>query len=1114
MKIAKYLSLILAVLMVLACVLPIVSCDGQTLDSCAQGHVSGDWSVISEPTATAAGMKTKSCKHCSAVTEVETIAATGVEDPCKDGHLPDKWIVEQEATATNAGIQKKVCTRCKQITDLEIIPATDPYVDPCEDGHTPSSWTVIKPSTATAEGIQQKSCTVCGDILELDVISATDPYVDPCKNGHTPSEWSVVTAATATTEGVQKKVCTVCGDILEIAVISATEPYVDPCKNGHTPSEWTVIKAATATAEGIQQKSCTTCGEILELDIISATDPYVDLCKNGHAESEWSVVTAATATTEGVKKKICTVCGDILEIAMIPATDPYVDPCKNGHTPSAWKVVKAATATTEGIQQKSCTVCGDILELDVIPATDPYVDPCKNGHTPSEWKVIKAATATAEGIQQKSCTTCGEILELDIISATDPYVDLCKNGHAESEWSVVTAATATTEGVKKKICTVCGDILEIAMIPATDPYVDPCKNGHTPSAWKVVKAATATTEGIQQKSCTVCGDILELDVISATDPYVDPCKNGHTPSEWISDERPAVCFDVIKRKICTVCGDILDVGIDQGAGHLEWDDRRVVEGSCTTQARYEIYCEFCETTLFEFDDGFRHQAGEGVVVKQPTYQEEGLMEYRCVLCNALMHSQSLPKKEKYDQNGRELDDLPDDLNYGGEEITILHWNEDASLVEFEQAEITGNNVRDAVYDRNMQIEDRLNVTLKFIGVPAAYDGARTTFLKQIDAVYSAGTQDYDIIATYTRTQGTLAVRGYLENLAKIEDSYINFEKPWWPQQLVDTVSFGNGAYYFISGDMSTKMLWMMHLMYINKDMFSQLHIELPYQTVRDGKWTIDKLIEVTSGVYRDLDNDNTTSTRDRYGFVALHYVCDSFYAGSNMQYIEESDTNMLQISPDYTSKKMVELINKLGSWGSTEDVWLTQQGYCTSDEHMATWELFQDGQALIHMAHANYAQGRLLDADFEYGLVPNPKYDEKQVNYYTGMGNPWSLYGVYRDFDDRGDRQDTLKMFSAVLECWASEAYRLTTPEIFEVIMQLKYRQGQDETDMFEYIRSGIVFDLGKIFGFDLYTMSELASGAIVKNADWEELYPDYKVRIEYELAQLVTNFRTYNQGN
>ncbi len=467
------------------------------------------------------------------------------------------------------------------------------------------------------------------------------------------------------------------------------------------------------------------------------------------------------------------------------------------------------------------------------------------------------------------------------------------------------------------------------------------------------------------------------------------------------------------------------------------------------------------------------------------------------------------KDDSLDINGRVKDDLPDDLNFGGEEVVLMYWAE-VERPEFEQEEITGDNVRDAIYDRNMQIEDRLNIDLQFVGVPAAYHGAREPFLKQIDAIYAAGTQDYDIIATYARTEGTLAVQGYLENLAKIENSYMNLDKPWWPQQLVETVSFGNGAYYFISGDMSTNVLQMMHLMFINKDMFSQLQIEVPYQTVRDGKWTVDKLIEITSDVYRDLDNDNQVSAGDRLGFCALSYVCDSFYPGSNMHYIDESETDMLVVSPDYTSKKMVKLVNKLGAWASTDSIWITNGSLSGEDNNSATRGLFPKGNVLVWMEHACFAESSLLNVDFEYGLVPNPKYDEKQVNYYTGMGNPFSLYGVFRDFDERDDRAATLSMFTAIFECYASEAYRLTTPEIFEVNMQLKYSAGQDETDMFEYVRSGIVFDLGKIFSLELDNMPELASNAVVGNSSWSSCYKSYVKSIDKKLSNLVDNFRVY----
>ena len=173
-------------------------------------------------------------------------------------------------------------------------------------------------------------------------------------------------------------------------------------------------------------------------------------------------------------------------------------------------------------------------------------------------------------------------------------------------------------------------------------------------------------------------------------------------------------------------------------------------------------------------------------------------------------------------------------------------------------------------------------------------------------------------------------------------------------------------------------------------------------------------------------------------------------------------------------------------------------------------DVFDEGRMLVIMQHSQYAGKHLLDADFEYGLLPFPKYDEKQVNYYTGMGNPWSLYGIFLDFDDRGDKTATLSMLTAVMECWASEGYRLTTPEIFEVNMQLKYSAGQDETNMFEYIRSGVVFDLGKIFGTDLSDLPGRAPRAIVANASWSATSGAYKRAISAQLAQIVQNFRDY----
>lgn len=471
-----------------------------------------------------------------------------------------------------------------------------------------------------------------------------------------------------------------------------------------------------------------------------------------------------------------------------------------------------------------------------------------------------------------------------------------------------------------------------------------------------------------------------------------------------------------------------------------------------------------------------------------------------------------------DENGRLKDDLPDDLNYMGEKVTTLYWA-DVEKQEYEQETITGENVADAIYERNQQIQDRLNVELAWASTPGNVN-KRAAFVRKVQSVYDAHTQDYDLISSYSRTEGMLAIQGYLIDLLDIEDSYINLDQPWWPNQLVDTVSIGDSV-YFLSGDCSTNVLHLMYTMYFNKDLLNRTFntvaqsttkadgttcvdaTDYLYNLVYEGKWTIDKLIELTSNVYVDKDGDGEKSEGDSYGFCTVSYHVDAFYTGSNMRYVDQDDTDLLVISKDYGSRKTVQLVSKLGEWLTSKD--------CYALPSDASWGYaapFAAGNALFCQNRAYYAENALLNVKFSYGLVPTPKYNESQLNYYSVVGNPFSLYGIFSDCDERGDKQETWSMLSAVLECWCSEGYRLTTPEIFEVNMQLKYSETQDETNMFEEVRAAITFDLGRIFTNDLSFMSELPSYAAINGESWSTSYSAYKKVLNKQIATIAEQLR------
>ena len=488
-----------------------------------------------------------------------------------------------------------------------------------------------------------------------------------------------------------------------------------------------------------------------------------------------------------------------------------------------------------------------------------------------------------------------------------------------------------------------------------------------------------------------------------------------------------------------------------------------------------------------------------------------------------------------DANGRELDDLEQyNLNYMNEEIRILHWS-DCSQPEFEQTSLVNDNVRDAIYDRNNNIESRLRVELNFTGEPGNVTN-RLGFVRKVQNAHLAGSGTFDILAAYARTIGTLATMGLLVNFGDIPTresfgttltdadkatmNYINTEQPWWPDRMVDTVSFGiesdynDFSYYFISGDCSTNILYQMICLFFNKNEINRrFNSEARANDLEDGTallyyyvyndiWTIDKMISMATEVYQDKNNNNMADAGDFYGLVTVNYMLDAFYTGSNLRFVEKDNESVLKISADYGSRKAVTLVQKLGNWLTTDDCYVNE----------GTSSIFKAGNSVFFLGTAETGESLGKSKTFDFGILPTPKFDENQLNYYTKTGNPISLYAISIDCPDHfgdPDKIETYSMLTAVIECWCSEGYRLTTPQIFEVNMQLKMSDTNDETQMFEYIRSGITYDLGRFFTYDLSNMTELPDHAMVAGSSWSSTYSRYKNRLNKQIEDLVEFFRT-----
>lgn len=461
--------------------------------------------------------------------------------------------------------------------------------------------------------------------------------------------------------------------------------------------------------------------------------------------------------------------------------------------------------------------------------------------------------------------------------------------------------------------------------------------------------------------------------------------------------------------------------------------------------------------------------------------------------------QSETTASNVDANGYLKDNLPEDLDYKGATVNILYWS-DAERPEFVVEEgITGDIVKDAIVQRNMSVEERLGVKLNFIGQVGS-NSYRGDFVNKVANSYKAGEKAYDIIATYSRTAGMLAIQGYLADLHDIEDTYIEESMPWWPSSLLDTAGVGKALYY-ISGDASTNTLHFMYTIYYNKQLLTSYGLADPTEYVLNHTWTLDKLIEMSSNVYNDLDGNGKVSEGDFFGFCTIYYHCDAFYTGSGMKLVEQTgDDSLLKISDDFYSEKTINLVDHLGKWLTSNDCYVSRSSASVNYQVP-----FVNGNALfcqnrVYMADNISASG-LNAVEWKYGLVPTPLYDTAQEDYVTVTGNPFTLYGIMTDCSDK-------TMMTAVIECWGSEAYRLTTPALFETNMKYKYSQEEISSKMFDILRRTQVFDQGRIFSNDLSYMSELPSKAMTEGNSWATIMKTYQKILKTQMDKIVAAFQ------
>ena len=399
----------------------------------------------------------------------------------------------------------------------------------------------------------------------------------------------------------------------------------------------------------------------------------------------------------------------------------------------------------------------------------------------------------------------------------------------------------------------------------------------------------------------------------------------------------------------------------------------------------------------------------------------------------------------YDSNGFLKDDLPESFENSPEEVSVFYWS-DAENKEYKIDSLSGSDiVSNSLYKRNLTVADRMGVEINFVGCKGDYN-ACGTFNTTLLSTVSAGEQ-YDIVSAYSMTMAVCARDGMLANMKNSQ--YVNLEKPWWPEGLVETCNIGD-AVYFCTGDASINSLYMMYCCYFNKQLLTDFHSDIDlYEVVKNGEWTYEKMLTLINGVYIDEGASGRNAAEDTFGMIGCTLYSNSMIEAFGFDEIVNRD-GLLTISDEWDGSRVDDVISDLNDMFDSE--------YAVSGTTADVRDGFNTGRSLFAVLYADQAAKRFSkNQDLSYGVVPLPKLDTSQNEYITPVANPASFYGICNSSLD-------VTFAGAFLECWASEGYRQVSPSLFEKSFKLKYSADNDNALMYDYIRNGMKFNTARLF--------------------------------------------------
>lgn len=373
-------------------------------------------------------------------------------------------------------------------------------------------------------------------------------------------------------------------------------------------------------------------------------------------------------------------------------------------------------------------------------------------------------------------------------------------------------------------------------------------------------------------------------------------------------------------------------------------------------------------------------------------------------------------------------------------------------------ELTGNYINDAVAKRNNRIEELYGLKIKVSSANYPVQEAKNMIMSDMC--------EYDIIVDSVDNM----VTSVTDNLFWSLDDLLDLNNEWWDKSSIDSLTL-NDKHYFVAGDALITDDDNIYLTLFNKKMYAE-NTSLQgtygdiYQLVKDGKFTYDVFYQMCKAVSHP-DENGEWGFYATYGNLSHAYGATIMVNGAGIALASKNEDGTVTLNPG--TEKAITVFDKVYKIMSDKSVTqraelIIGQGTKTSKYGFAELQaMFESGRGLFYNTTSSsitLLKQSKSNRDFDFGVLPIPKYDENQEKYYCAVNRyQSSVIGIPVTNDENLEATAFLLEALGYYSKEVTEAY-------YKITLQLQAVTEDKDAEMLDIIYGSRFYDIGAIYGW------------------------------------------------